>query len=57
MKERLKKEYTKKLRMILKSELNARNKTTAIGALVIPVLRYTIVIINWRLEIKNRQEN
>ena len=57
MKERLKKEYTKKLRMILKSELNARNKTTAIGALVIPVLRYTIGIINWRLEIKNRQEN
>jgi len=27
--------------MILKSELNARNKITAIGALAVPVLRYS----------------
>jgi len=39
MKERLKQEYRRRLRMILKSELNARNKITAIGALAIPVLR------------------
>ena len=32
MKERLKKEYTRRLRMILKSELNVKNKITAIGA-------------------------
>jgi hypothetical protein len=31
MKERLKKDYTRRLRMILKSELNAKNKITAIG--------------------------
>jgi hypothetical protein len=37
MKERLQKEYTRRLRMILKSELNAKNKITAIGALAIPV--------------------
>ena len=43
MKERLKKEYSRRLRMILKSELNARNKITAIGALAVPVLRYTLV--------------
>jgi hypothetical protein len=30
MKERLKKEYTRRLRMILKSELNAKNKITAV---------------------------
>jgi hypothetical protein len=36
--------------MILKSELNARNKITAIGALAVPVLRYSFGIINWRLE-------
>jgi hypothetical protein len=36
--------------MILKSELNARNKVTAIGALAIPVLRYSFGIINWRTE-------
>jgi hypothetical protein len=38
MKERLKQEY-RRLRMILKSELNARNKIAAIGALAVPVLR------------------
>jgi len=36
--------------MILKSELNARNKITAIGALAFPVLRYSFGIINWRIE-------
>jgi hypothetical protein len=50
MKERLKKEYTRRLRMILKSELNAKNKVTAIGTLAIPVLRYSFGIIKWRLE-------
>ena len=37
MKERLKQEYSRRLRMILKSELNAMNKITAIGALVVRV--------------------
>jgi hypothetical protein len=50
MKERLKQEYRWRLRMILKSELNARNKITAIGALAVPVLRYSFGIINWRIE-------
>ena len=49
-KERLKKEYSRRLRMILKSELNDRNKITAIGALAVPVLRYSFGIINWRIE-------
>jgi len=49
-KERLKQEYSRRLRMILKSELNARNKITAIGALAVPVLRYSFGIINWRTE-------
>jgi len=37
MKERLKQEYNRRLIMILKSELNARNKITAIGALAVLV--------------------
>jgi hypothetical protein len=49
MKERLKEEYTRRLRMVLKSELNAKNKITAIGTLAVPVLRYSFGIINWRL--------
>jgi hypothetical protein len=48
MKERLKKEYTRRLRIILKSELNAKNKITAIGTLAVPVLRHSFGIINWR---------
>ena len=50
MKERLKQEYRRRLRMIMKSELNARNKITATGALAVPVLRYSFGIINWRTE-------
>ena len=50
MKERLKKEYSRRLRMILKSELNATNKITTIGALAVPILRYSFGIINWRTE-------
>jgi hypothetical protein len=50
MKERLKQEYNRRLRMILKSEMNARNKITAIGALAVPALRYSFGIINWRIE-------
>jgi len=36
--------------MILKAEYNAKNKITAIGALAVPVLRYSFGIINWRVE-------
>ena len=49
-KERLKQEYSRRLRMIPKSELNARDKITAIGALAVPVLRYSFGIINWRFK-------
>jgi hypothetical protein len=50
MKDRLKQEYNRRARMVLKSELNARNKITAVGALAVPILRYSFGIINWRLE-------
>jgi len=39
MKERLKQEYSRRLRMILKSEVNAMNKITTIGTIAVPVLR------------------
>jgi hypothetical protein len=50
MKEKFRQEYRRRLRMILKSELNARNKITAIGALAVPLLRYSFGIIDWRME-------
>jgi hypothetical protein len=46
MKDRLKQEYNRRLRIVLKSKLNARNKITAIGALAVPILRYSFGIIN-----------
>ena len=49
MREIFKQEYSR-LRMILKSELNARNKITTIGTIAVPVLRYSFGIINWRTE-------
>jgi hypothetical protein len=36
--------------MVLKSELNGRNKITVIGALAVRVLKYNFGIINWRIE-------
>jgi hypothetical protein len=46
-KEKLKKEYVRRLRLI---ELSTRNKMQAIGSLVVPVLRYSFGIINWHQE-------
>jgi predicted KAP-like P-loop ATPase len=45
-KEKLK-EYVRRLRLILSTELSARNKMQATGSLAVPVLRYSFGIINW----------
>jgi hypothetical protein len=50
MKKRLQKDCTRRLRMIMKSGFNAKNKITATGALAVPVLRCSFGIINWRSE-------
>lgn len=38
------------IRTILKSDLNSRNKATAIGAYALPILPYGFGVINWTLE-------
>ena len=38
-KEKLKKEYLRRLRLVLGTELSAKNKIKAIGSLAVPVLR------------------
>jgi len=48
-KEKLKKEYLR-LKLVLGTELNAKNKIQAIGSLAVPVLRYSFGIINWHQE-------
>jgi hypothetical protein len=56
MKEMLKQEYNRRLRMVLKSKLNARNKIKTFGAPAVPVLRYSFGIINWRTEDINKTD-
>ena len=50
VKERLKKEYLRRLRLVLGKEWSAKNKVQATGALAVTVLRYSFGIINWHLE-------
>ena len=50
MKEKIRKEYYRRIRMVLKSELNATNKIEAINTVAIPVVTYSFNIINWTLE-------
>ena len=49
-KEKLKKEYLMRLRLVLGTELSAKNKIQATGSLAVPVLRYSFGIVNWRQE-------
>jgi len=56
--ERLKKEYTRRLRTKLKSKLKSKKKCTEIRALAVPVLRCALGMFNWRFKgIKNLQKN
>ena len=49
------KEYKTRIRRIWSSELNATNKITAYNTLAIPVISYTIGILNWnKKEIQDR---
>ena len=40
----------RRLRLVLGTELSAKNKTQAIGSLAVPVFRYSFGIINWHQE-------
>ena len=49
MKEKIRKEYLRRVRMVLKSKLNAANQFEAINTLAIPVVTYSFNIINWKM--------
>jgi glutaredoxin len=49
-KEKLKKEYLRRLRLVLGTELNAKNEIQANGSLAVPVLTYSFGIFNWHQE-------
>ena len=46
MKGKIRKEYKRRVKLVLKSELNARNKIAAINTLAVPVIVYSYGIIN-----------
>ena len=50
MKAKIQKEYKRRIRLVLKSELNARNKIAAINKLAVPVISYSYREINWKLD-------
>ena len=47
MKERIWKEYYRRIRIVLKSGLNSAKKLEAINTLTVPVVTYSFNIINW----------
>ena len=50
MKGKIWKEYKRRVKLVLKSELNVRNKIVAINTLAVPVIIYSYGIINWKLD-------
>ena len=49
MKIKIRKEYKRGIKLVLKSELNARNKIEAINTPVVPVILYSYGAIDWKL--------
>ena len=50
MKVKIRKEYKRRIKLVLKSELNARNKIAAINTLAVPVILYSHGVIDWKLD-------
>ena len=50
IKVKIRKEYKRRIKLVLKSELNARNKVTAINTLAVPVIIYSYGVIDWKLD-------
>ena len=51
MKEKIRKEYNRRVRLILRTELNGRNKMEAINSLAVPVVQYSFVSNNMALRL------
>jgi len=49
MKEKVRREYYRRVRLVLQSELNGANKIQAINTLAVPVVTYSFNVINWKL--------
>ena len=49
MKEKIRKKYNRRVRLILRTELNGRNKIEAINSLAFSVVHYSFGIIDWKI--------
>ena len=47
MKEKTRKEYRRRVRLILRTELNGRNKIEAVNSLAVPVVQHSFGIIDF----------
>ena len=56
MKQKLKKELVRRTQLILKTELNSKNRITTINTLTIPVITYSFNIIDWNLSEVKRSD-
>ena len=56
MKEKVRKEYYRRVRSIMKTELNSRNRIQAINSLAVPVVQYSFNIINLNLSDLQRMD-
>ena len=54
VKEKIRKEYYRRIRLVLKTEMNSKNRIEAINTLAVPVVQYSFNIINWNLADLNR---
>ena len=50
MKVNIRKEYKRRIQLVLKSELNARNKIADINTFAVPVILYSYGVIDWNLD-------
>ena len=54
MEEKIRKACYRRVRAVLESELNAKNKLEAITTLAVPVVSYSFNLVNWNLKEINR---
>jgi len=50
MKQKIKQEYFRCLRLVLRSQLSSRNKFSAVNAYCLPVIRYTAGVVKWNVD-------
>ena len=58
MKEKIRNECIRRVRSIMKTELNSKNRITAMNTLAIPVVTNSFNVVNWNLkELKKLDTN